>query len=60
MSNLAKATKATLIPCLRYRDAPAAIDWLAKVFASRSSSWSPTLMARSLTPSSASAMGCSW
>jgi uncharacterized glyoxalase superfamily protein PhnB len=32
MSNLAKATKATLIPCLRYRDAPAAIDWLAKVF----------------------------
>jgi uncharacterized glyoxalase superfamily protein PhnB len=32
MSILAKATRATLIPCLRYRDAPAAIDWLVKVF----------------------------
>ncbi len=32
MSTLAKATKATLIPCLRYRDAPAAIEWLCRVF----------------------------
>ena len=32
MSILAKATRATLIPCLRYRDAAAAIDWLVKVF----------------------------
>src|ERR1043165_1676588 len=23
-----KATRATIMPCLRYRDAPAAIDWL--------------------------------
>lgn len=32
MSNLAKNTKATIIPVLRYRDAPAAIEWLCKVF----------------------------
>ena len=32
MSSLAKNTKATVIPCLRYRDAPAAIEWLCKVF----------------------------
>lgn len=25
------ATASTIIPCLRYRDAPAAIDWLCKV-----------------------------
>ena len=24
--------KSTVIPCLRYRDAPAAIDWLVRVF----------------------------
>lgn len=28
----AKDTKATVIPCLRYRDAPAAIAWLCRVF----------------------------
>jgi uncharacterized glyoxalase superfamily protein PhnB len=28
----AKNTKATVIPCLRYRDAPAAIEWLCRVF----------------------------
>jgi uncharacterized glyoxalase superfamily protein PhnB len=28
----AKNTRTTLIPCLRYRDAPAAIEWLCKVF----------------------------
>jgi uncharacterized glyoxalase superfamily protein PhnB len=32
MSELAMDTRATLIPCLRYRDAPAAIDWLCRVF----------------------------
>ncbi|HBK45012.1 MAG TPA: glyoxalase [Xanthomonadaceae bacterium] len=28
----AAATTATVIPCLRYRDAPAAIDWLCEAF----------------------------
>ena len=32
MSSLAKETKATIIPVLRYRDAPAAIEWLCDVF----------------------------
>jgi uncharacterized glyoxalase superfamily protein PhnB len=32
MPSLAKNTKATIIPCLRYRNAPAAIDWLCQVF----------------------------
>ncbi len=32
MSGLAKNTKATVIPCLRYRDAPAAIEWLCRAF----------------------------
>ncbi|HYZ83740.1 MAG TPA: VOC family protein [Bryobacteraceae bacterium] len=32
MSPTAVATKSTVIPCLRYRNAPAAIDWLCKVF----------------------------
>jgi uncharacterized glyoxalase superfamily protein PhnB len=32
MSDLAKSTKATVIPCLRYRDAPAAIEWLCRAF----------------------------
>ena len=32
MSNPAKPTRATVIPCLRYRDAPAAIDWLCAAF----------------------------
>jgi uncharacterized glyoxalase superfamily protein PhnB len=27
-----KPTRANVIPCLRYRDAPAAIDWLCKNF----------------------------
>jgi uncharacterized glyoxalase superfamily protein PhnB len=30
MSTIPKATRATIMPCLRYRDAPAAIDWLVK------------------------------
>lgn len=32
MSNLTKNTRATVIPCLRYRDASAAIDWLCANF----------------------------
>jgi uncharacterized glyoxalase superfamily protein PhnB len=32
MSYLAKTTKATIIPVLRYRDAPAAIEWLCQTF----------------------------
>jgi uncharacterized glyoxalase superfamily protein PhnB len=32
VSTLAKDTKATVIPCLRYRDAPAAIEWLCSTF----------------------------
>jgi uncharacterized glyoxalase superfamily protein PhnB len=32
MLSLAKNTKATIIPVLRYRDAPAAIEWLCKGF----------------------------
>jgi uncharacterized glyoxalase superfamily protein PhnB len=32
MSTPAKTTRATVIPCLRYRDAPAAIAWLCSAF----------------------------
>lgn len=32
MPSFAKLTKATVIPCLRYRDAPAAIEWLCSTF----------------------------
>jgi uncharacterized glyoxalase superfamily protein PhnB len=32
MSSLEKNTKATVIPCLRYRNAPAAIEWLCQTF----------------------------
>ena len=32
MSSTAKNTRATVIPCLRYRNAPKAIDWLCSVF----------------------------
>lgn len=32
MSDTAKVTRSTVIPCLRYRDAPKAIDWLCTVF----------------------------
>jgi uncharacterized glyoxalase superfamily protein PhnB len=27
-----KSTRATIIPCMRYRDAPAAIEWLSRAF----------------------------
>jgi uncharacterized glyoxalase superfamily protein PhnB len=32
MSTIPKDTTSTVIPCLRYRDAPAAIEWLCRVF----------------------------
>lgn len=32
MTSPAKVTKATIIPVLRYRDAPAAIEWLCQTF----------------------------
>jgi uncharacterized glyoxalase superfamily protein PhnB len=32
MSSIPKQTLATVIPCLRYRDAPAAIEWLCGTF----------------------------
>jgi uncharacterized glyoxalase superfamily protein PhnB len=32
MSNFAKKCKSTVIPALRYRDAPASIEWLCKAF----------------------------
>ena len=32
MPNAAKNIGATIIPCLRYRDAPKAIEWLCAVF----------------------------
>ena len=32
MSDIPKTTRATVIPGLRYRDAPAAIEWLCKAF----------------------------
>jgi uncharacterized glyoxalase superfamily protein PhnB len=31
-TQIANATKSTIMPALRYKDAPAAIDWLSKVF----------------------------
>jgi uncharacterized glyoxalase superfamily protein PhnB len=32
MSTIAKNTRVTVIPCLRYRNAPAAIEWLCRTF----------------------------
>ncbi|HZR84002.1 MAG TPA: VOC family protein [Candidatus Binatia bacterium] len=32
MSGSARSASSTVIPCLRYRNAPAAIDWLCRVF----------------------------
>ena len=32
MSSLAKNTRATIIPSIRYRDEPAAIEWLCRAF----------------------------
>src|SRR5688500_6699091 len=32
MSTIPKDTRATIIPCLRYRDAPKAIEWLCRTF----------------------------
>ena len=35
MSDLSKTTTATIVPTLRYRDAPAAIEWLERAFGFR-------------------------
>ncbi len=32
MSTISKPTQATVVPCLRYRDAAGAIDWLCSTF----------------------------
>ena len=32
MGSLARSSTATIVPCLRYRNAPAAIDWLCETF----------------------------
>ena len=32
MADNVKNTRATIIPTMRYRDAPAAIDWLCRAF----------------------------
>jgi uncharacterized glyoxalase superfamily protein PhnB len=32
MSKIPKQTRANIIPCMRYRDAPAAIEWLCSTF----------------------------
>ena len=32
MPNIPKNARATVVPCLRYRDAPKAIEWLCQVF----------------------------
>ena len=32
MSSIPKQTLCTVVPCMRYRDAPAAIDWLCDTF----------------------------
>jgi uncharacterized glyoxalase superfamily protein PhnB len=32
MGTIAKHTKSTIVPCLRYRDAAAAIEWLCRAF----------------------------
>src|SRR5690242_19878325 len=32
MSAEAKATRVTIVPAMRYRDAPAAIEWLCRAF----------------------------
>ena len=39
--SLAANTACTIIPCLRYRDAPAAIAWLCDAFGSRQRSYMP-------------------
>src|SRR5688500_13366924 len=32
MSSISKASGSTVVPCLRYRNAPAMIEWLCRVF----------------------------
>ncbi len=51
MHTPASNTVASVIPCLRYRDAPAAIDWLCRTLASSASWWCPARTDRCSTPS---------
>ncbi len=51
MSNWAKDTRATIVPGLRYRDAPAAIEWLCRVFGFEKTSWFPAITIRLRTRS---------
>ena len=46
MPGFAKTTKTTIIPVLRYRDAPAAIEWLCLTFGFEKPRWRRTTMAR--------------
>ena len=56
MSSLAKNTRATVIPCFRYRNAPAAIEWLCATFGFEKHLVVPAMTtAPSPMPSSASA-----
>jgi uncharacterized glyoxalase superfamily protein PhnB len=57
MSSLAKNTRATVIPCFRYRNAPAAIEWLCATFGFEKHLVVPNEEAPSPMPSSASATG---
>ena len=55
MSSLPKNTKATVIPCLRYRDAQSAIEWLCRAFGFEKHLVVPAKTGPSPMPSSASA-----
>lgn len=52
MPAIAKATRSTVIPALRYRNAPAAIDWLCQVFGFERQLIVPNEDGTSLMPSS--------
>ena len=57
MTHLAKNTKATIIPALRYPDAPAAIEWLCKAFGFEKHLMFPLRMPASRMPNAVSAAG---
>jgi uncharacterized glyoxalase superfamily protein PhnB len=50
MPSYAKSTRATIIPVLRYRDAPAAIEWLCRTFGFEKQLVVPNEDGRSRTP----------
>ncbi len=51
MHTPASNTVASVIPCLRYRDAPAAIDWLCRTFGFQRKLVVPARTDRCSTPS---------